>query len=90
MNLTATANGTLDVSLRLDSSNDGNASNDTGTITVSASGNPVTSPNPPATGSTSGGGGGGGGRVDLVLLALLSAALAVKRYLDSAGSRRSA
>jgi hypothetical protein len=72
MNLTATESGSLSVSLKLDSANDANASDDTGTITISASGNPV-STTPPATGgSTSGGGGGGGGgRVDLALLALL-------------------
>jgi hypothetical protein len=76
MNLTATENGSLGVSLQLDSANDGNSSNDTGTITISASGNPVTSPNPPPTGSSGGGGGGGGGRVDFAVLAVLLATLA--------------
>jgi hypothetical protein len=88
MNLTATANGTVNLSLELDSSNDANSSNDSGTITISASGNPVTSPNPPATGSTSGGGGGGGGRVDVVLLALLGVAVGLRRYVGCAGYRR--
>jgi hypothetical protein len=81
LNLTATENGSLNVSLLLDSSNDNDASNDSGTITITASGNPV-EPNPPSTGgSTStgdGGGGGGGGRLDLALLALLLSAALLK------------
>jgi hypothetical protein len=78
MNLTATESGSLSINLLVDSSNDGNASNDGGTITVSASGNPVV--NPPATGGTTatGGGGGGGGRIDFALLALLLSATLLK------------
>ena len=77
MNLTATVNGSLSVSLQLDSSNDGNPANDTGTITISASGSPV-SPTPPPTGGSSSGGGGGGGRVDLGVLAMLLAVVGMR------------
>jgi hypothetical protein len=78
LNLTATEGGSLNVSLKLDSSNDADASNDSGTITISASGNPVPNPNPPAIGGTSSGGGGGGGKLDLALLTLLLSAALVK------------
>jgi hypothetical protein len=84
MNLTATQSGTLNVNLLLDSSNDSNASNDSGMITISASGDPVVNPTPPATGGTSdagGGGGGGGGKLDLALLALLLSAALLKAQL---------
>jgi hypothetical protein len=74
LTLTATEAGSLSIGLALDSSNDANAANDTGTITVAASSTTTTSPNPPAAGgSSNGGGGGGGGRIDLLLLVLLGA-----------------
>jgi hypothetical protein len=75
MNLTATETGSVSVSLALDSSNDANAGNDAGTITIAASGTPAANPTPPPSSGTStpGGGGGGGGRLDLALLALLCA-----------------
>jgi hypothetical protein len=85
MNLTATESGSLSMSLRVDSANDANSGNDAGTITIAASGNPVTKPNPPTTGGSTSGGGGGGGRVDLVLLVLLFGTLVLRRRLDCAG-----
>jgi hypothetical protein len=83
LNLTATVNGSLSISLALDSSNDANVANDSGTITVAASANGAVSPNPPAAGgSSSSGGGGGGGRIDLLMLVLL-AALRFVPWIDS-------
>jgi MYXO-CTERM domain-containing protein len=84
-NLTATQTGALPLALVLDSTNDPNASNDTGTITVTAS---DTSPSPPSGGGTTSpatGGGGGGGRVDFALLTMLGLALlaAHRRAINS-------
>ena len=86
LNLTATESGSLSVTLALDSSNDANASNDRGTITISASGNPVANPIPPAIGGTTGTGGGGGGKIDLALLALLLS-VALLKAQGARGSR---
>lgn len=85
LNVTPTEAGTLSLNIQVASSNDGNSSNDTGLITITAS---TTSTPPPSTPPTNGGtgtvsgGGGGGGRLDLAALAMLAAALMV------AGSRR--
>jgi hypothetical protein len=90
LSLTATETGSLSVNLLLDSSNDANASNDSGTITISASGTPVVAPPPPTGGtSTSGGGGGGGGRMDLALLTLLTLLTALAHRRKTAMLRRS-
>jgi hypothetical protein len=72
LNVTATASGTLALSLSVDSSNDPNAANDSGTITINASTTGAPPATPP-TGGTDSSGGGGGGRLDLALLALLGA-----------------
>ncbi|HVY82677.1 MAG TPA: zinc-dependent metalloprotease family protein, partial [Steroidobacteraceae bacterium] len=89
LNLTATESGSVTVNLQLDSANDSNSSNDAGAITISASGNPVASPNPPPTGgSTNGGGGGGGGRMDFTALALLMATLGLRCWPGFARFRR--
>ncbi len=91
LSLTATESGSATVSLQLDSANDSNSSNDAGAITISASGNPVTTPNPPPTGgSTNGGGGGGGGRMDFAALALLMAALGLRCWPGLARFRHAA
>jgi len=83
LSLTATVAGSLSISLALDSSNDANMGNDTGTITVAASSNGAVSPDPPSVGgSSSSGGGGGGGRIDLLMLVLL-AALRFVPWIDS-------
>ena len=88
MTLTSTSIGSLIVDLSLSSTNDADAGNNEGTITVSSAGTPVVVPPPTplatgggSTGSASGGGGGGGGRIDLAtLLAMLGASLfAVRR-----------
>ena len=77
LNVTPTAAGPLVLNIQLDSSNDPNASNDTGTITINATETVVTPPvTPPSDGAGSAsGGGGGGGRMDIALLALLGAAM---------------
>lgn len=78
LNLTPTAAGTLSLNLAVSSSNDGNAANDTGVITLTATDSSTGPPaNPPPSGGTGSqsGGGGGGGRIDLALLAMLAAAL---------------
>jgi hypothetical protein len=81
LNLTPTEAGAATLNISLDSSNDPNASNDTGAITVTTAGTSTPAPNPPPTGGTSAasGGGGGGGRTDLTLLALLGASLLIAR-----------
>jgi hypothetical protein len=71
LNVTATASGTLALSLSVDSSNDPNAANDSGTITINASTTGAPPVTPPTGGTDSSGG--GGGRLDLALLALLGA-----------------
>jgi Metallo-peptidase family M12/Domain of unknown function DUF11 len=72
LTLTATENGTVNISLALNSSNDANTGNNSGAIAVTAA-SANAAPTPPPTGGTTtqGGGGGGGGRLDFVLLALL-------------------
>jgi hypothetical protein len=80
LTITPTEAGALNINLVLDSSNDANSADDTGTIAVTASSTGTVSPTPPATGgSTSSGGSGGGGRLDLTLLALLLST-ALRRY----------
>ena len=71
LNLTPASPGSLTLNLSIDSSNDPNSSNDSGTITISTSG--TATPTPPSSGGTgaSSSCGGGGGRVDVTLLALL-------------------
>ncbi len=87
LNVTPTQAGALALNLQLDSSNDPNSSNDTGTITINAAETVVTPPpEPPSSGGGTGSasGGGGGGRVDLALLALLGTALAAATRRRSA------
>jgi reprolysin-like metallo-peptidase family M12B/uncharacterized protein DUF11 len=95
LNVTPTAAGALALNLQLDSSNDPNASNDTGTITINAA-ETVAPPVTPPTGGDGGtgsasGGGGGGGRMDFALLALLGSVLvAATRRRSADPSRRHA
>ena len=81
LNVTPTEAGALALNLSVDSSNDPNSANDTGTITINASSTTPTPPppvTPPASGGTvSSSGGGGGGSMDLTMLAMLGATLAV-------------
>lgn len=94
LSLTPTQAGTAAVDLAVDSSNDANVDNDSGTIEVTATTEPLASPEPPATGGTSstggggGGSGGGGGRVDVALLALLLGLSSVTLRVRVSGSRR--
>jgi hypothetical protein len=91
LNVTPTQAGALALNLQLDSSNDPNSANDTGTITINAAETVVTPPpEPPGSGGGTGGdsGGGGGGRVDLTLLALLGTALVAASRRRSAGPSR--
>jgi hypothetical protein len=82
ISVTPTAAGTLSLNLQVNSSNDGNAANDTGLISITAttasSAPPSTPPPTGGTGSASSSGG-GGGRMDLTILALLASALMVSR-----------
>lgn len=81
LNVTPTEAGNLTLNLSVDSTNDPNSSNDTGTITINAVGAstpaPPTTP-PPSSGSTDGGGG-GGGSMDLLMLAALGGTLLLRR-----------
>jgi hypothetical protein len=73
LNVTPTEAGTLTLNLSVDSSNDPNSSNDTGTITIVASTTTPTEP-PPSNGGGTGsasGGGGGGGSFDYLALSFL-------------------
>jgi hypothetical protein len=91
LNVTPTQAGALALALQLDSSNDPNSSNDTGTITINAAETAVTPPpEPPSSGGGTGSAssGGGGGRVDLTLLALLGTALAAATRRRSADPSR--
>ncbi len=81
LNVTPTQAGALALNFSVSSSNDPNAANDNGAITINASGTtppppPGTPPPSSGTGNSSGGGGGGGGSLDLVMLAMLGATLA--------------
>ena len=80
--------GTLVVNLSLESTNDAESSNNSGTISVASTGTPVTPPpsTPPSNGgggatSTASGGGGGGGSLDATtLLAMVGVLLfAIRR-----------
>ena len=77
LSVTPTAAGTLTLNLSVDSTNDPNSSNDTGTITINSSS--TAPPPPPVTPPASGGTGdssGGGGSIDLVMLVMLAITLA--------------
>jgi hypothetical protein len=76
LNLTPTATGAHALNISLDSTNDPNASNDTGVITLNASNTATAPPSTPPSDTTSSSGGGGGGRLDVTLLALLGLTLA--------------
>jgi hypothetical protein len=83
LNVTPTTAGTLTLNVSVDSANDPNSSNDSGTITVNASASGTPPPSPPPTSGTSSsgdGGGGGGGSLDLSLLSLLSLATLMGVY----------
>ena len=96
LNVTPTEAGALALNLSVDSSNDPNAANDTGTITINASSTTSTPPppTPPSSGGTgsSSGGGGGGGSLDFVMLAMLGGTLVAtsRRRLSRGLSRRPA
>lgn len=77
MSLTPTESGTVSVNLALSAANDGNGANNSGSISIVASGSPGPTPPPPATGGSSDNGG-GGGRLDLLLLGLLLVATYLK------------
>jgi hypothetical protein len=79
LGLIASVAGSLTATFTLQSSNDSIPTNNSGSVTYTvASAPPVI---PPTQGSTGGGSsGGGGGRLDLMLLALLGAALAGTRF----------
>jgi len=90
LNLTATDNGAQSITLALDSSNDANAGNDSGTIVITASGTPGSNPTPPPTGgsSASGNRGGGGSLDEVALLVLLFAAVCAQASRSSLFRRR--
>jgi hypothetical protein len=91
LTLTPTDPGSFEVTVALESSNDGNPSNDTGSITVQVAAEPAAVTDPPPSGGTTtsaGGGGGGGGRMDYVLLILMSTLLLATRVHPSRAGRR--
>lgn len=81
MNVTPTQAGSLALSLAVASTNDGNSSNNAGTITLNAvaASAPAPPATPPSSTGSSGGGGGGGGSMDLFVLAALGGTLLLRR-----------
>ena len=82
LNITPTEAGTLTLNLSVDSANDPNSSNDSGSIAITAAGMSTPTPptTPPSSGSTgSGGGGGGGGSMDFLMLTMLGGTLFASR-----------
>jgi hypothetical protein len=80
LNITPTQAGSLTVNLSVDSTNDPNASNDTGSIAITATGASTAPPTtPPPSSGSSGSGGGGGGSMDFLMLAALASTLLLRR-----------
>jgi hypothetical protein len=81
MTITPTQAGSTTLDLSVDSTNDPNSSNDTGTITINAAAANAPAPpaTPPPSSGSSGGGGGGGGSMDLLMLAALGGTLLLRR-----------
>jgi hypothetical protein len=80
LNITPTEAGALTLNLAVDSSNDPNSSNDTGSIAITTTGSTGTQTppsTPPSSGST--GGDGGGGSIDLFMLTMLGGTLLAGR-----------
>jgi hypothetical protein len=80
LNLTASVAGDRALGISIASSNDGNTSNNSGTLNITATG--ASAPTPPSTPPSSGnssGGGGGGGSMDFLMLAALGGTFLLRR-----------
>ena len=90
LNVTPTAAGSLPLNLAVDSSNDPNASNDTGLITINATTTTTPTEPPPSTGGGTGSesGGGGGGSFDYLALSFLGVLVIGTTRRRSAALRR--